>query len=102
METLIGLTLLSTLIGAIVGVLLPRFSAYFFGPLLLIIALLALVALMRTNLHTDGSPAGLVVGGILIVAIAVGGCSGVALLAAGTMSLKKRGAEASPPPPPRP
>jgi len=99
METLIGLTLLAALIGAIVGVLLPRFSVYFLGPLLLIIALLAAVTLMRTNLHTDGSPAGLVVGGVLVVAIAVGGCSGIALLAAGILSLKKRGAEAAPPPP---
>jgi len=90
MDTIIGIALFSALIGAAIGLLLPRFSAYFFGPLLLIIALLAGVSLMRTNLHTEGSPAGLVVGGILILAIVIGGAGGLALAITGGLSLKRR------------
>ncbi len=92
METLIGLALMAALIGACIALLLPRFSAYFFGPLLLIIALLAGVALMRTNLHTEGSPAGLIVGGVLIFAIAIGGTGGLVLMVVSMLRLRK-GAE---------
>jgi len=90
METLIGFAVMSALIGAAIGLLLPRFSAYFFGPLLLVIALLAGTSLTRTNLHTEGSPAGLIVGGILIFALVIGAAGGLALAIAGGLSLKRR------------
>jgi hypothetical protein len=76
--------------GAMIGFLLPRFSAYFLGPLLLLVGVLAALALARANLHTEGSPAGLVIGGILILGAAIGGGGGIALTAVGALCIRAR------------
>jgi hypothetical protein len=102
MDVIVGFALFALLIGAVIGALLPRFSAYFFGPLLLIIGLLAGITLARANLHTEGSPAGVVIGGILVLAMVVGSAGGLALTVVGALSLRKRadGLPEAPPPAP--
>ncbi len=72
------------------GYLLPRFSAYFLGPAILVLAAVAVTAFhdLFVPFHSDGSPAGMLVPAMMW-AFSLGACiSGGVLILTGGMRIR--------------
>jgi hypothetical protein len=104
MESLIVLALLALCLPFAVGALLPRFSAYCLGPVVLILTLMMAAVLHRyfVPFHSDGSPAGMLVPAMMWIVFVAGCIVGAVLILTGWARIRsKRLAEIAPDAPPQ-
>jgi hypothetical protein len=92
MESLIVLALLAIGLPFAVGALLPRFSAYFLGPVILVLMLVMAVSLHRyfVPFHSDGSPAGMLVPAMMWIVFVAGCIVGAVLILTGWVRIRSR------------
>ena len=98
MEIIVGLIIAVGVVGGALGVLLPRFSAYFLGPIALVFALLVLSVahkFMFQTVMTDGSPAGLLAPAIAWLAFGSSGLLGGILVIVGAGGVRRAKLRAS-------
>jgi hypothetical protein len=97
MAELIAIVVMVVVVALLIAFLLPRTSAYFLGPVLSIFAL-CLVAFghrLFFSFHSDGSPAGLLVPGIMWLTLAASAIPGVIFIVVGSLTIRRRQREQS-------
>jgi hypothetical protein len=100
MESLILLGLLAIFLPFAVAALLPRFSAYFLGPVILVLALAMAVGLHKffVPFQSDGSPAGMLVPAMMWVMFVLACVSGIVLILTGMARIRSKRVAETPAP----
>jgi len=92
MEIVLPIAVAICVVGAAIGVFLPKFSAYFLGPVSLIVAVLVIGIAHKSMFRpamTDGSPAGLLVPGIAWLLFGCSALFGTILVLVGSRGLRR-------------
>jgi hypothetical protein len=89
-EILVAILLAAWVASVLLGYALPRFAAYFLGPLLLVAGIVMFTTLNRYffPFQSDGSPAGMIVPGLLWIALIICGVAGLTLVGVGVSRLR--------------